>query len=155
MKITNKLEKSFGSVGTLAGVLVFIAGIFALYYSLIGLILIFIGAFVGFTSTSTSIDTDKKRVRFSNNLFGILKTGKWIAIKPDMKIGLNISNKIWTAYSQGNRSLDIDIKAIQILLFDANNNKIIPLKKLKSPDSAKIEIEKLRLQLGLTSANSI
>ena len=57
--------------------------------------LVIVGAFVGFSSSSTFIDFDQKRVKFSNNIFGLIRTGKWMAIEPNMKIGLNISNQVW------------------------------------------------------------
>lgn len=46
----NKLDKTFGPVGSLAGI----------FYSLTGLILVLIGAFVGFTSTMTLVDFVKR-----------------------------------------------------------------------------------------------
>lgn len=111
--------------------------------------LVIVGAFVGFTSSSTFIDFEQKRVKFSNNIFGIIRTGKWIAIEADMKIGLNISNQVWNAYSQSNRGIEIDEENIQIILYSSNKQKIMPLKKLDSLDTAKEEIIKLRNELGL------
>jgi hypothetical protein len=57
-----------------------------------GLILIIIGAFIGFTTSSTLVDFDKKRIKFSNNLFGIITTGKWTYINSDMKFGIKKSS---------------------------------------------------------------
>ena len=89
----NKLDKSFGPVGSSAGIFMFIVGLVATYNSLTGLILVFIGAFVAFTTTSTLIDFDKKRIKFSNNFFGIIAIGQWIDLKPEMKIGLKKIHK--------------------------------------------------------------
>ncbi len=149
MIINNKLDKSFGPIGTLAGIKLLIVGIVLTIFSLYGLILIFLGAFVGLSSTSTLIDFDKKRIKFSNNLFGIFRIGRWIAITTDMKIGIKKSNKTWRTYSQGSRTLDISNKDFRIILYDSANKQIMPVMKTETFDSAKIEIEKLSNQLGL------
>jgi hypothetical protein len=99
MITTNKLDKSFGPVGTTAGVVLVLVGIITIFSSFYGLILLFMGAFVGFTSTSTMIDFEKKRVKFSNNIFGIIPIGKWISIEPTMKLGVEESNQTWSAIS--------------------------------------------------------
>lgn len=149
MITNNRLDKSFGPVGTYAGVIVFIAGIIMTLFSYSALILVFFGAFVGFTSTCTLINYDKKRIKFSNNLFGIIKIGHWINIEQDMKIGIKKSDLIWTAYSQTNRTLDIPNKDYRIVLYDSDNKEIMPIKKTKTLDSAKIVLETLHNQLGL------
>jgi hypothetical protein len=149
MIVQNKLNKSFGPVGSFSGIIVFVLGLISTYYSLYMLGLVLIGAFVGFTSSSTFIDFEQKRVKFSNTIFGIIRTGKWMAIETDMKIGLNISNQVWNAYSQSNRGLDIDEDNILIILYSSNKQKIMPLKKLKTLDNAKEEILKLRNGLGI------
>ncbi len=146
----NKLDKPFGPAGTSAGIFIFIAGIVVTFYAFSGLILVFIGAFVGFTSTSTMIDYDKKRIKFSNNLFGLIKTGQWIDIKPEMKLGLKKSNRVYRAYSRSNRTLDIDSKDIRLILYGADNKQIMPIKKFDSLDIAKAELKKSGNQLGLS-----
>jgi hypothetical protein len=150
MMTKNKLEKSFGPVGTSAGIFLFIAGLIMIYFSLTGLILIVIGAFVGFTSSSTLIDFDKKRLKFSNNLFGLIPIGHWISVDQDMKIGLKKSNKLWRAYSRSNRPLDIVNNDFIIMLFDKNGREIMPIKKLLNIDSAKLNLDELSKRLGLS-----
>jgi hypothetical protein len=149
LTVNNKLDKSFGPVGSSSGVIVFAAGLVITCFYFSGLILVLIGAFVGFSSTSTLIDLAKKRVRFSNNLFGIIRTGQWMNIYPAMKIGIKDSNVTWRTYSSGNRTLDINAKDFRIILLDIENKEIMPLKKTDSYDSAKIECETLGRQLGL------
>ncbi|HSO78448.1 MAG TPA: hypothetical protein VLQ76_07760, partial [Bacteroidales bacterium] len=75
MKTDNKtesfrLDKSFGPVGSSAGTLLFFGGLVSLYFSLTGLVLVLLGAFVGFSSSSTAIDFRKRKMRFSNDIFG-------------------------------------------------------------------------------------
>jgi hypothetical protein len=149
MTTTYKLDKSFGPAGSFAGIVVFCAGLILCWFHLSGVILVLIGAFVGFTYTSTSIDVDKKRIKFSNNLFGIISTGKWITIKPSMSIGLRKSNQIFRAYSMGNRALDATVSDFRIVLYDAAHKEILTIKKEKSFDVAKAELEAIWNILGL------
>jgi hypothetical protein len=151
MKINNLLDKSFGPVGTSAGTVLLIIGIIMTFFYFSAIILVLLGAFIGFTSTSALIDYDKKRVKFSNNLFGIIKIGKWIYIEPDMKLGFKKSNLIWSAYSQTNRILDVADQDYRIILYHSNNKEIMPVRKTKSLDTAKVELERLGNQLGLVT----
>jgi hypothetical protein len=145
----NKFEKSFGPVGASAGIVLFVAGLILTIFHLLGLILVLIGAFLGFSSTSTLIDFEKKRVKFSNNLFGFIRIGRWLMIEPSMKIGIKESNVTWRAYSQGNRPLDIGNIDYRIILLDSGNKEIMPIKKLHSKDLAKIELGTIGNKLGL------
>ena len=88
MITNNSLDKSFGTVGSTSGVIVFIAGVILSCLYISALILVLIGAFVGFTTSSAMIDYGRKRVKFSNNIFGIIRIGKWMSIEPSMKIGI-------------------------------------------------------------------
>ena len=68
----NKLDKTFGPIGSLAGIFLFIAWLIITCFSLTGLILVLMGAFVGFSSTMTLVDfvkrdfTTKKRFGYLN-----------------------------------------------------------------------------------------
>jgi hypothetical protein len=149
MIANNKLDKSFGPVGTSAGMILFFAGLVLSCFYFSGLILVLIGGFVGFTSTSALIDDNGKRVKFCNNLFGIVRTGKWIPIEPSMKIGIKESNQTYRAFSRGNRALDITKKDYRVILFDSGNREIMPLKRTDSLEAAKLELETMGNHLGL------
>ena len=149
MITNNKLDKSFGPVGATAGIVIFVVGIITIISSFYGLILIVLGTFVGFTSTSTFIDFEQKRIKSSNNIFGFITTGKWIPVITTMKIGIEESNVTWSAFSRGNRSLDIKQKDFRIVLYDADNREMLTLMKTVSMESAEVEKERLRNQLGL------
>jgi len=149
MTTRNKLDKVFGPVGTSSGIFLFVAGLIITYFSLTGLILVMIGAFVGFTSTSTLIDFDKRRLRFTNNIFGIIPIGQWIYIQTDMKIGIKKSNKVWRAYSRSNRTLDITNNDYRLILYDSKGKEIMPIQKVDNIDSAKSNLDKFSKQLGI------
>ena len=149
MSITNKLDKTFGPVGSTAGIVLFIAGLALAYCYLSGLLLIIIGAFFGFSSTSAVIDPANRRVRFSNNLFGILPTGKWIAIEPSMSVGIIEYNQVYSAFSQGNRPLDVPRNDYRVVLLDPAKKEIMHLKRSVSIDSAKEDCKEMAEILGL------
>jgi hypothetical protein len=151
MIVKNKLDKSFGPSGTFAGYTIFIIGLITTYTNLGGLILVLVGAFMGFSSTSTLIDLDKKRIMFSNNLFGFIKTGKWIDIDPTMKVGIKESNITWTTFSRSNRSIDSVKKDFRIVLCDSADIEIMEISKNKSLDAAMAQLETLSRQLGLSA----
>jgi len=145
----NRLDKAFGPAGTSAGTILFISGIFLTSFHLSGLLLILIGAFVGFSYTSTTINSERMQIRFSNVIFGIIPVGKWIHIELSMKLGIKESNQIYTALSRGDRSMDIAEKDFRIVLLDPVNNEIMPVMKTDSFDSAQSQIIIYTNQLGL------
>ena len=149
MKKTFKLDKPFGPVGTTGGIVLFLAGIFSSFISYSGILLIIMGAFMGFTSTGTRIDFDNKKIRFFNNFFGILKVGKWIPIEPGMKIGIKKNNWMWRGYSRSNRTLDISSNDFRINLYDAFGKELLSIMKAGSRDSALTEMKNLAEQLKL------
>lgn len=149
MIVNNPLDKSFGPVGTTAGIFLFIAGLILVFFSFSGFLALVFGAFVGFTHTCTLIDYDRKRIKFSNNLFGFIRTGQWISIVSDMKIGIEKSNRSWRAYSRGNETLDMSVKDYRLIIFDLTGKKIMPIKKTQTLDDAKIELELFAKQFGV------
>ncbi len=146
----NMLDKTFGPVGTSAGVILFFAGLVLSLFYFSGILLVLIGGFVGFTSTSALIDIDGMRVKFCNNIFGIIRTGKWIPIEPTMKIGIRESNQTYRAFSRGNRMLDVSKKDYRLILLDSHYREILPMKKLDTIEAAKAELHIMGNRLGLT-----
>ena len=149
MVIKNKLDIAFGPFGSSTGFFLFVGGIIATYFSLFGLIITIIGAFTSFTSTSTFIDYDNKKIKFSNNLFGIIPVGKWIDIRPEMKLGLKKSHKGYQAYIRGTQPVSLHINDIRIYLYGPDGKQIMPVKKSDSYESSKRELGELSNVLGL------
>ena len=147
--IKNKLDTTFGPFGSSTGFFLLIGGVITTYYSLIGPIIATLGAFVSFTSTSTFIDTDNNRIKLSNNLFGFISVGKWIDIKPEMKIGLKKSHKGYRAYIRGAQPIGIHNRDIRIFLYGSDNKQIMPIKKFDSYESSKSELKSLSTLLGI------
>jgi hypothetical protein len=150
MIIRNSLDKSFGPVGSSAGTLLFFGGLVSLYFSLTGLVLVLLGAFVGFSSSSTAIDFQNRRMRFSNDIFGFVKTGKWIDLEPEMKLGFRHEGRAWRSYSLSNRAVDVATNDFRIFLFDSTGKTIMPVLKTDTPEKAESELVRLGDQLKLT-----
>lgn len=149
MTTNYKLDKVFGPVGTAAGFILIIAGLIMTYQSPIALILVVIGGFIGFTDTSSVIDLEGRRIRMSNNIFGFIRTGKWMNIEPDMRLGIERPGMVWRSYSRSNRSITISNKEIRIFLYDSNNRKVMPVMKHKTYQTARAELMNLSQELGL------
>jgi hypothetical protein len=126
-----------------------LGGILATCFSIFGLLLVIIGAFAAFTSTSALIDTDNKKIKYSDNLFGIVPVGKWIDIKPDMKMGLKKSHRGYVGYIRGIQPVGIHYNDIRIVLYDSDNKQIMPIKRFESWETSKNDLLNLSSQLGL------
>jgi hypothetical protein len=127
----------------------FLGGIIATFYSWFGLVIAVVGAFAFFTTTSSIIDSDNKKIKFSDNLFGIIPVGKWIDIKPDMKLGLEKHHRGFMGYIRGTQPVSIHYKDIRIYLYSADNKQIMPVIKCNSYQSCVKELNTLSSQLGL------
>lgn len=149
MIIKNKLDKVFGPFGSSTGFFLLIGGVIATYFSLSGLVIVLVGAFVSFTTTSTFIDTENKRIKFSNDLFGFIYIGKWIDIEDGMKLGLKKSHMGYRAYIRGTQPVDIHNNDIRIFLYSSDNKQLIPLKKFSSFEASKAGIKELSSILSL------
>ena len=148
MKTENRINKIFGPVGSYAGILIFFAGLIAtIFFSngkpqgiIVGVIGTITGAFVGFSNSSVFIDRKQKRVRFSNNIFGIIHTGKWIPIESGMKISMKFSKTISRSYSRSNRILDIPTNQYSVILLDSNEKAMFPLFMSDTKENAKVNM---------------
>ena len=143
----NKISKSFGPQGSAAGLLLFVVGIVATFYSNIGLFLSIGGAFMAFTKTSTIIDTANKRVKPVEMLCGILPFGKWIYLNGEMKLGIEKHRKGYSVFSASNKTANQIESDYRIMLYGENELPVTPLKKFSSRTDAENEIEILKKQL--------
>ncbi len=148
--ITNSFGKTFGPVGSFTGIVLFTLGlVFFLLGYLGGIVIVLIGAFIGFTKQYTTIDFEQNRVRYGDMLFGFAKTGKWQEIQSDMQIGFWHSNKVYRTYSRSNRTLDITQKQDLICLYDKRGKKLMNLIRLKDANRKDAELDSLSRQMGI------
>ncbi len=57
---------------------------------------------------------------------------------------------MWRTYSRGNRTLDVANDDFRLILVGSNNKDIMEIKKADSLDNAKLDMETLNKQLGLS-----
>lgn len=149
MKRTYPLDKIFGSMGTTVGFVLGLAGLYASFQSLWGLLLLVLGAFMGFSSTATEIDFQNQRARFVNKIFGVFPVGKWIALVSDMHLGLRPTKRVHTTYSRSNRTLRQEERDFRIYLYDRNGTELFPIKKNASAQAAQEQLLALSRELGI------
>lgn len=150
MSQTHKFDKSFGPVASFSGILIFVAGLIATFFALSGLILVFFGAFIGFTNSSTTIDTKNKKVRFTENIFGIIKTGKWLKVDRDMQVGTRQESGVYRTYSMSNRSIDLKVDNTIMYLFDKSGNQLIPIMQLQKDENPQEKIDEICRELEIS-----
>lgn len=150
MRITHKFDKSFGPAASFSGILIFIAGLIASFFAVSGLFLIIFGAFIAFTNTSTTIDAKNKKLRFSNNLFGIIKTGKWLKVDMDMQIGAKRASAVYRTYSMSNRSITSKVDHTILYLFDKEGNQLMPIMQLQRDEDSTEKIDELCSALAIS-----
>jgi hypothetical protein len=155
MIIRNRLESSFGPYGGSTGFFLLLGGLAGAWFSLYSLILAVLGAFIAFTSTGTLIDTERKRIKFINYIFGIIPFGKWMDIKPGMKLGLKRSHKGYQAYTRGNQPVSMHKVDIRIVLYEEDNDEIMPVRKFPGKAEAADGIKELSLLLNIPCNDTI
>ena len=149
MLIKNKIDSSFGPYESFAAKLVFVAGCVGVWYSLKAILLIWVGAFFGFTYFRAAIDLDKQRVRNGDVLLGIFGTGKWVEIDPEMTVGLMKRENVRRISSLSNRRVSVPESEFMVVLFDAEGKKLMSLNKNESLESANDELFRLSDLLNL------
>jgi len=149
MLIKNNLDKTFGPFGSSTGFFLIPGGAVATYFSPFGILIVLAGAFAAFTTTSTIIDTDKRRMRHCDNLFGLIPAGKWVDLRSGMKLGLKRASRGFVGYIKGTEPVEIRTRDIRIYLFDEENKPLIPVNKYDSAEKAREGLREMASQLGM------
>ncbi len=152
MIVKYKLENSFGPIGSIAGKILFLICIIGnLFYSIsiISILFLIIGAFMGFSKTDIFIDTENHKIRFSSTFFGFIKTGKWIDIDDDMEIGIRKSTEKWQVIGMSNKSITMKGTPYKIVLYKSQNIPLLTLKYASTIEEAEKELEYFGKLLGM------
>lgn len=148
MIIENKLDKSFGSVGSFAGYILLLAGILTIRVRF-GFLLLILGALFAFTHSGVQIDTERKRIRFFNNLMGFIKIGAWSRLDKFTSIKVAENKRQEQAFSKGNRTVNIEHRDFRVFLISQKKQTRVAVKKCKSEVEANEEANELGFQLGI------
>lgn len=147
--VNNKLDKTFGPVGSFAGIIILLFGIYACFYSWVGITTIVVGAFLAFTNTGTIIDFENRRLKFASKLFGFIAVGHWTEIKPGMKLIVRNVSKTYTANSASNRQTSQKQSDIRIVLLNDSGAEVMAVKKFGTKEAAEKELPELTEKLKL------
>jgi hypothetical protein len=148
MMIENRFGRTFGPFGSSTGFFLIIGGIAVTWFSVYGLFIVITGLFALFTDTSTTIDTEGRKIRHSDNLFGLIPIGKWIELSPGMKLGIKTNHRGFVGYTRGS-SMSIHEHDIRIILYGSDNKPIMPIQSFSSFESAREELGNFSQQLGI------
>ena len=149
MMIKNRFGLTFGPFGSSTGFFLILGGIAATWFSVYGLLIVFAGLFALFTDTSTKIDIEGRKIRHSDNLFGLIPIGKWVEISPGMKLGIKKTHRGFVGYIRVNQPMGIHEHDIRIIVYGADNKPIMPLKSFNSLESAREDLKYFSQQLGI------
>ena len=141
--IENKHGKFFGPVQIYMGYVFIACGLLFISYSPATMLFLIPGAFMAFTSTGTIIDTGNKRLRPYTNLFGFIRTGKWVEASEFCRFKIVKSNRRYTSYSRANMQLDMNITDLSLLLVDKSGRKKVVLNRFSNFEDARKEMDEL------------
>ncbi len=149
----NKHGKFFGPVQVYMGYVFIACGLLFLSYSLATILFLIPGAFMAFTSTGTIIDTENKKVRPYTNLFGFIRSGKWIETSEFCRFKIEKSNRRYTSYSRSNMQLDMNITDLSLLLTDKSGRKKVLINRFNNFEDARKEMDELSRILFTENTN--
>lgn len=145
----SKLDFTFGKLGFVLGCIVLISGIYFCFTAVIvGITNLIVGSFLAFSKNICIIDFNNKRVKYSSNIFGLIKIGYWIDVKDDMLIVVKGLGKSKSGV-EGNEIC----KEYKISLFNPQNVEILVLFKSKRIKEINDFADELKSKFNLTVAS--
>jgi len=147
--VTNKINRFYGIVGLIGGILFTLTGFWAMFYTIKGILLVLIGAFIGFTNECTTIDTVQKKLRHTFNWMGFIPSGDWIEIKSRMKLEIKKPDYSYLMAGKKKRLIEKGDNFYYLLLFDENDKFIMPVKKYKRKQDAEEDYGYMKILVGL------
>ncbi len=148
--IENELDKSFGPSASYAGLLFFFTGIFVTTLSISGILLVLIGAVIGFSRSGIIIEKENSRLKYYTKIFWIFKQGKWQNLSDYNELILLKNRKVYTTYSRSNRINQTKESGYIIYLLKSTNKHKIPVKICSSIEEGKSEIRNISEILELS-----
>lgn len=148
MIIKSNTTNVFGSSASIVGSVFLFIGIITLIYTWQSLFVVLIGATL-FSNSKTIIDTDKKKVKKMNLIFGFIPFGKWIEVMPNMSLGYKSVSEGFRMNSLSNRHLDLVETKFALILYDCNDMPILTLMKFDTQIDLQIQMEQLSELLNI------
>ena len=154
MLLTYVTDKSFGPSGGFAGYFLMGVGVFTIFLSISGAVLLLLGSFMAFSASGCSVDVDHFRIRFTNNLWGFIKVGKWQYVHRKMQLGLSHARMAYQVHSLSNRTISVTDPDWRVNIYDGEKSrKGKTICKFKNRDDAEEALARLSELLDLSIRN--
>jgi len=144
----NKLGKAFGPYAAFAGILLFIAGMFA-FRSPVGILLLLAGIFLATATDETHIDVARRRIRPATVILGFIPLGTWQSAGDFKGLTLIPVYRRFSVYSLSNKQKISEERDFRIFILDKKNKQLFALKKCREKEEAREAMDRLSLSLQL------
>ncbi len=151
MIIDNKVENIFGRNALFAGVIFLFSGIGFVFLGayITGVIVIIISVFVIFSYSGVMIDTDNRKIKKYDKLFGFFKTGKWIRLSHFRGLTSIPFIKTESIVSWSNRRTSNKETYFRIFLVNKALKPDMLIKRCDTKEGAQRSIDELSIWLHL------
>ena len=150
MLIDNKIDNLLFGPVIFVGYLFLLTGIFVLFQNiLIGIVIIILAAFFTFSYSGVDIDTDNRRLKQYNKLFGLIKTGIWKNVDTFHGLTLIPMRNVTTIASRANLTTSATQKDYRIYMVNKANKPTFAIKKCKTLEQAQKSIDEFSIWLKL------
>ncbi|MDX8338614.1 hypothetical protein SLH46_05440 [Draconibacterium sp. IB214405] len=151
MLVSNKISRTLEGPYRFIGFYFVIATVMALFNQAWVLFSIHfvLGWFLLGSYSGVDIDTEKQQFRSFNMWFGVVKTGKWKSVHNFVGLTLVSMNKVYSLYSQSNRSTTSRKKEFRIYFVNEKKRPAIAVKKCVTHDEGQKCMDELAIWLHL------
>jgi hypothetical protein len=149
--IDNKIEYLFGKTARFAGGIFLFPAFFSFVQGdwLIGSLIFIIVLFVFFSCSGVEIDTEKRKLRQYNKLFGLIKTGKWKSFQSYVGVTLIPFTRKESMASWSNRINTTKETDYRIYLVNKARKPAFAIKCCKNMDEARDSLDEFSIWLKL------
>ena len=114
-----------------------------------GIVISIIGSFLLFSYSGVEIDTEKKKIKQYNKLFGFIKTGKWESVEKYVGVTLVRLKETQNVFSRSNRQTSIHKIVYKIYLVNQTKKPQLAIKKCSNRNSAQDSLDEFAIWLKL------
>jgi len=126
----NKLGKAFGPYAAFAGILLFIAGMFA-FRSPVGILLLLAGIFLATATDETHIDVARRRIRPATVILGFIPLGTWQSAGDFKGLTLIPVYRRFSVYSLSNKQKISEERDFRIFILDKKKQTAVRPEKMQ------------------------
>lgn len=151
MKVDNKISRNLSGPSIFIGLTFAVLGlvfIFDLHF-LFGTAFLLIASFLFFTYSGVEIDTNTKKIKSYNKVFGIIKLGKWESMEKYRGLTLVPMKRVQTIFSRSNRQTSSTDHYFQIYLLNKASKPQLAIKKCNNIETAQNSIDEFSIWLKM------